>query len=290
VGGSPYLLTVSRYYLETVLEMWIVSSPAVPCPGPFTIGASMSMRARRVSSLVAALVCVALPLTSCGNKDKTITVLAASSLTGTFTTLATQFEKDHPGVHVKLAFDSSATLAQQATAGAPADVLATADTATMASAKAALAQSPKNFATNVMVLATPSANPAGISRFSDLNSSKVKYVVCVASAPCGTVAAALLKQDGITASPVSTEIDVKSVLARLTEGEADAGIVYTTDAVAAGDQVRTISIPGSAQQRTTYPIAPLTQSKQSTLADEFVELVLSSAGQRVLQDAGFGQP
>jgi molybdate transport system substrate-binding protein len=254
------------------------------------IGASMKQRSRRGLSLVAALVCVVLPLNGCGKHDKTITVLAASSLTGTFTTLASQFEKDHPGVHVKLAFDSSATLAQQATEGAPADVLATADTTTMASAKSVLAQAPRNFATNVMVLATPSANPAGITRFSDLNSTNVKYVVCVDSAPCGAVAEALLKQDGITADPVSTEIDVKSVLARLTEGEADAGIVYTTDAVAAGSQVRTIPIPGSAKQLTTYPIAPLTQSKQSTLADQFVDLVLSSAGEKVLKDAGFGQP
>lgn len=250
----------------------------------------MKKRSRRGLSRVAALVCVAVPLSSCGNNDKTITVLAASSLTGTFTTLASQFEKDHPGVHVKLAFDSSATLAQQATEGAPADVLATADSTTMAGAKSVLAQAPRNFATNVMVLATPSTNPAGITRFSDLNSTSVKYVVCVASAPCGTVARALLKRDGITADPVSTEIDVKSVLARLTEGEADAGIVYATDAVAAGDQVRTIPIPGSAKQQTTYPIAPLAQSKQSTLADQFVDVVLSAAGRKVLQDAGFGQP
>jgi molybdate transport system substrate-binding protein len=250
----------------------------------------MKNRSRRSLSLLAALMCVALPLNSCGKNDTTITVLAASSLTGTFTTLADQFEKDHPGVQVKLAFDSSATLAQQAVGGAPADVLATADTTTMASAKPVLAQAPKNFATNVMVLATPSNNPAGITRFSDLNSGSVKYVVCVASAPCGAVAQALLTQDGITAAPVSTEIDVKSVLARLTEGEADAGIVYTTDAVAAGSQVHAIAIPGSAKQVTTYPIATLTQSKQSTLAGQFVDLVLSNAGQKVLRDAGFGRP
>jgi molybdate transport system substrate-binding protein len=250
----------------------------------------MKNHSRRSLSLLAALVWVALPLNGCGKSDTTITVLAASSLTGTFTTLADQFEKDHPGVQVKLAFDSSATLAQQAVGGAPADVLATADTTTMASARPVLAQAPKNFATNVMVLATPSNNPAGITRFSDLNSGSVKYVVCVASAPCGAVAQALLTQDGIIAAPVSTEIDVKSVLARLTEGEADAGIVYTTDAVAAGNQVHAIAIPGSAKQVTTYPIATLTQSKQSTLAGQFVDLVLSNAGQKVLRDAGFGRP
>jgi molybdate transport system substrate-binding protein len=160
----------------------------------------------------------------------------------------------------------------------------------MASAKPALAEQPQDFATNTMVLATPPSNPAGIHRFSDLNSGKVKYVVCVTTAPCGSVAAALLQRNHITAKPVSTEVDVKSVLAKLTEGEADAGIVYTTDAIAAGNQVKAMQIPGAAKEITAYPIATLKQSKQSTLAQQFVALVLSNDGQKVLQKAGFGSP
>ena len=246
---------------------------------------------RRTVAATAVLVSTMAPLTACGGSDdKTITVLAASSLTGTFTELAAEFEKAHAGVKVKLAFDSSATLAQQAAGGAPADVLATADTTTMDSAKSALASTPQDFATNVMVLVTPSDNPAGITTFAELNSGRAKYVLCVDTAPCGKVAAALLEQDHITAKPVSTEVDVKSVLARVTEGEADAGIVYTTDAVAAGDAVKEIAIPGTSQQTTTYPIATLEQSKQSDLATQFVDLVLSSQGQQVLHDAGFGAP
>lgn len=249
-----------------------------------------SLALRTVATTVV-LISAAAPLTACGGKDdKTITVLAASSLTGTFTDLAAQFEEDHPGVKVKLAFDSSATLAQQASGGAPADVLATADTTTMDSAKPVLSSTPKDFATNVMVLVTPSDNPADITKFADLDSGNVKYVVCVDTAPCGKVAAALLEQDHITAKPVSTEVDVKSVLAKVTEGEADAGIVYTTDSVSAGDAVKTISIPGTAKQTTTYPIATLDQSEEATLAQDFVDLVLSSQGQQVLQDAGFGAP
>jgi len=246
---------------------------------------------RRTVAVAAVLATSAASLTACGSKDDTtITVLAASSLTGTFTDLAAQFEKEHSGVKVKLAFDSSATLAQQAAGGAPADVLATADTTTMDSAKTALSTTPKTFATNVMVLATPSDNPANLTRFADLDSNGVKYVVCVDTAPCGKVAAALLEQDHITAEPASTEVDVKSVLAKVTEGEADGGIVYTTDAVAAGDAVKTIQIPDAAQQTTTYPIATLEQSEHQDLAQEFVDLVLSSQGQQVLQDAGFGAP
>lgn len=251
----------------------------------------MRFLSRRAVAATAALVTVVAPLAACGSKDdKTITVLAASSLTGTFTTLAAQFEKDNPGVSVKLAFDSSATLAQQAAGGAPADVLATADETTMASAKSALSSTPQDFATNVMTLVAPSDNPHHISTFSDLDSGGVTYVVCVDTAPCGKVAAALLAQDHITAEPASTEVDVKSVLAKVTEGEADAGIVYATDAVSAGGAVTTIPIPGAAQQTTTYPIATLQQSKQSDLAQKFVDLVLSSQGQQVFKDAGFGAP
>jgi molybdate transport system substrate-binding protein len=234
-----------------------------------------------------------LPLTACGgggSDNKTITVLAASSLTGTFTELGKEFEAQHQGVTVKFAFDSSATLAQQATQGAPADVLATADTKTMDSAKAAQAAAPKNFATNVLVLATPADNPGHVESFPDLDKSSVKFVMCVPTAPCGAVGQALLDQDHITGKPVSQEVDVKSVLAKLTEGEADAGLVYTTDAVAAGDQVKAVPIPGSERQITTYPIAPLSQSKQTTLAQDFVDLVLSTAGQDVLRKAGFGKP
>jgi molybdate transport system substrate-binding protein len=247
---------------------------------------------RRSVVATVVLVSAAAPLTACGGGggDKTITVLAASSLTGTFTDLAAQFEKDHPGVKVKLAFDSSATLAQQAAGGAPSDVLATADTTTMDSARSALSSTPQDFATNVMTLVTPSDNPSGITRFSDLDSGHVKYVVCVDTAPCGKVAAALLTQDHITARPVSTEVDVKSVLAKVTEGEADAGIVYRTDAVSAGDAVKAVPIPGTERQTTTYPIATLDQSEQPDLARAFVDLVLSSTGRQVLGHAGFGAP
>ncbi|MDX6358593.1 MAG: molybdate transport system substrate-binding protein [Nocardioidaceae bacterium] len=246
------------------------------------------------SAVLATLVAL-LPLTACGSggggsDDTTITVLAASSLTGTFTELGQEFESAHPGVTVKFAFDSSATLAQQAVGGAPADVLATADTTTMDGAKAVQASTPKVFATNVMVLATPADNPAHVTSFADLDKSSVKFVVCVPTAPCGAVAQALLDQDHVTGRPVSTEVDVKSVLAKLTEGEADAGIVYTTDATAAGDQVATVKIPGAGRQVTTYPIVTLDQSKDSTLAQEFVSLVTGSTGQQVLAKAGFGAP
>ncbi len=146
----------------------------------------ISRRRLVVLSALAAL----LPLTACGGDGSsgaggdggtasTITVLAASSLTGVFTELGKQFESEHDGVTVTFAFDSSATLAQQAVGGAPADVLATADQKTMDSAAQVQLTEPQVFATNRMVLVTPADNPAGISSFSDLDSSSVDYVVCV---------------------------------------------------------------------------------------------------------------
>jgi molybdate transport system substrate-binding protein len=236
-------------------------------------------------------------LAACGDDDEgadgadtTITVLAAASLTETFTALAEDFEAEHDGVTVKLAFDSSAALAEQAVGGAPADVLATADTATMEGATEALASDAEVFATNTMVLVTPADNPAGITSYDDLASGDVDYVVCVDTAPCGKVTATLLEATGLTAEPASLEVDVKAVLAKVTSGEADAGLVYATDAVAAGEDVQTFEVPGAEHAVTTYPVAPLGQSEESDLAQEFVDLVLSDAGRRVLQDAGFGAP
>jgi molybdate transport system substrate-binding protein len=246
-----------------------------------------------LATLVAALV-----LSSCGggsddSSDKTtLNVLGAASLTGTFTTLAKDFEKDHSGVTVKTSFDSSATLAEQVNQGAPADVLATADTDTMKTVSDAgnTAKDPVLFATNHLVMVVPKDNPAGITQFSDLDKPDVKYVVCVDTAPCGKLAKAVLAANDIKAKPVSEEVDVKAVEARVEQGEADAGLVYATDAAASGGKVKVVDIPQTKGNLNQYPIAALKDSKDSKLAQEFVDLVLSSKGQQVLSDAGFGKP
>ncbi|MGI8645374.1 MAG: molybdate ABC transporter substrate-binding protein [Nocardioides sp.] len=251
----------------------------------------MNLRIRTAGFALTALA----PLAACGgghsDDESTLTVLAAASLTETFTALADEFESQHEGATVELALDSSATLSQQAVDGAPGDVLATADEATMQSAVdgGAVAEGPETFATNVAVLVTPPDNPAGIITVDDLDGD-VTYVVCVDTAPCGKIAATLLDQGGITAEPASLEVDVKAVLAKVTGDEADAGIVYATDAVAAGDAVTVIDIEGADAERTVYPIATLEQSEDEQLAGEFMDLVLSDEGQQVLADAGFGGP
>jgi molybdate transport system substrate-binding protein len=258
-------------------------------------------RSRRSSVLgVLAALVAALVLAGCGGgsddssgSDKTtLNVLGAASLTGTFTTLADDFEKDHSNVDVKLAFDSSATLAEQVNQGAPADVLATADTDTMQTVvdDGGTAKDPTLFATNHLQMVVPKDNPAGITQFSDLNKPKVKYVVCVDTAPCGKLAKKVLAANKITHQPVSEEVDVKAVEAKVEAGEADAGLVYVTDAVAAGDKVKAIDVPTTKGNLNEYPIAALKDSKDSKVAQQFVDLVLSSQGQQVLSDAGFGKP
>ncbi|TIC81990.1 molybdate ABC transporter substrate-binding protein [Nocardioides sp. GY 10127] len=219
-----------------------------------------------------------------------LTILAAASLTESFTTLADDFEKAHPDVHVTLSFDSSATLASQALDGAPADLLATADTTTMDSATDALDDAPEIFASNTLTMVVPADNPAGITDFADAVDGDATYVACVETAPCGSLWAAISKEEGVTSQPASLEVDVKSVLQKVTSDEADAGFVYVTDAAAAGDAVQTFTVPGAEDHVTSYPIAPLTQSEHPTLARKFIELVMSAEGQKVLADAGFSAP
>ncbi|MGZ4438412.1 MAG: molybdate ABC transporter substrate-binding protein [Nocardioides sp.] len=229
-----------------------------------------------------------------GARDETgtLTVLAASSLTGTFTELKKEFETEHPGATVKLAFDSSATLAEQVSQGAPADVLATADQKTMQTVVDAggTTGTPQVFATNRLTMVVPKANPATLSSFADLAKPGVRYVVCVPTAPCGALAQTQLRANGITAKPSSEEVDVKAVLSKVELGEADAGLVYVTDAVAAGDKVRRIDVPTSGDTLNRYPIAALSGAKEPTLAKEWVDLVLSEQGRQVLRTAGFGSP
>lgn len=222
----------------------------------------------------------------------TLTVLAASSLTGAFGTLGKTFEHQHPGVQVRFSFDSSATLAEQVAQGAPADVLATADTRTMHTVVAAHANAgrPRLFATNKLVLAVPTANPARISGIADLDRPGVKYLDCVASAPCGHLADTLLEADHVTSPPVSREVDVKSVLGKLELGEADAGLVYATDVRSSQGKVRALPIPRAAQHLNHYPIVALAGSAHPALARAWLHLVLSGTGRKVLDAAGFGSP
>lgn len=220
----------------------------------------------------------------------TITVFAAASLATAFTALADDFERGHPGATVRLTFAGSSDLSTQILEGAPADVFASADEANMARVADAdlVASSPVPFATNVLEIAVPPTNPAGITSFADLAGPDVKLVVCAPDVPCGAATVAVAKAAGIRLSPVSEELSVTDVLGKVTSGEADVGLVYVTDVRAARDAVEGIPFPESRQAVNTYPIAALAESSAADLADAFVAFVAGETGRSVLTEAGFG--
>ncbi|WP_285040918.1 molybdate ABC transporter substrate-binding protein [Plantibacter sp. LMC-P-059a] len=221
-----------------------------------------------------------------------ITVYAAASLKTTFTTLAKDFEQVHPGTSVELTFAGSSDLVTQLTNGAPGDVFASADEKNLAKLTDAdlVEGDPVDFATNVLQIAVPPSNPAHVKTFADLARPGVKTVVCAPQVPCGAATVAVEDATGISLSPVSEESSVTDVLGKVTSGEADAGLVYVTDVIAAGDAVRGIAFDESSKAVNTYPIAPLAGSANPALAAAFAAFVVSADGQRVLADAGFGAP
>jgi molybdate transport system substrate-binding protein len=221
----------------------------------------------------------------------TITVFAAASLTGSFTTLGKQFEAAHPGDTVKFSFGPSSGLSTQITSGAPADVFASAAPANMDTVvKAGDASSPQTFAENTAEVAVPPSNPGHVKSVNDLAKSSLKVALCQPLVPCGVVAADVFKNVGITVKPVTLQPDVKSVLTQVETGNVDAGMVYVTDVKAAGSKVMGVAIPASDNATTSYPIATISDSKEKSIAQAFVAYVLSPAGQKVLAAAGFEKP
>lgn len=223
--------------------------------------------------------------------QQTLTVSAASSLTEVFTALAADFEQDHPGVDVALNFAGSSALAEQVNAGAPVDVLATASPATMATVvDAGNATDPTVFATNRLAIVVPTGNPAGITRLADLADPDVQTAICAPDVPCGAATERLLSDNAIDVRAATLDPDVKSVLGRVVSGDVDAGIVYVTDARAAGDDVESVDLPDDINVETDYLIAAISDSGEPALAQEFIDLVTGPSGAQALDDAGFGTP
>ncbi len=262
------------------------------------------MRFRSIRWLVA----LGLVLLGCGARATppswgTVTVLAAASLSEAFAELAQRYEAEHPGVHVVLSLAGSQLLAQQLAQGAPADVFASANTQQIDRAVEAgrvAAGSARSFARNRLVIVVPGDNPAGLNSLQDLAKPGVKLILAAAEVPVGQYALQFLDRAGrepnfgaefkatVLINVVSYEENVKSVLAKVVLGEADAGIVYDTDAAQAGaGKVGTIAIPDELNSLATYAIAVLTDAAQPELAQDFVGLVLSAEGQAVLKGYGF---
>ncbi|MBE1877676.1 molybdate ABC transporter substrate-binding protein [Myceligenerans pegani] len=252
---------------------------------------------RRTQRLVAATILVpaaAVVLAGCGAvgggaRDDTLQVLAAASLTDAFTELGERFEAEHDGVEVQFSFGSSTDLAEQAADGAPGDVLATADEAAMEIAGAAGAVvDPVVFATNTLVIVTPPGNPAAVRSLGDL--AGATWVRCADEVPCGRAARALLDDAGVGARPASLEEDARATLDKVVSGEAEAALVYATDAASAGDAVTAVEVPGADGERNAYLMAPLAQAGDAELAVEWADFVTGPEGGSVLTAAGFSRP
>lgn len=230
-------------------------------------------------------------------EPKELVVFAAASLRESFQKLAELFETSHPGVKVRLNFAGSQELRVQLEHGAKADIFASADGKHMQGLQAQkLVGEARTFVRNEPVLVVPAANPARLQSFAELPKAE-RIVVGVPEVPIGAYTETILanadKRYGgaflkaVTAHIRSRELNVRQVLTKVSLGEADAGIVYKTDALSAKDKVTALAIPDSVNVIADYPVAALAGAAQPALAKEWLALVLGSEGQQILRAAGF---
>ncbi|MFI1866422.1 molybdate ABC transporter substrate-binding protein [Streptomyces jumonjinensis] len=218
-----------------------------------------------------------------------LTVLAASSLTDAFETAGAAYEKANPGTEITFSFAGSQELAAQVGQGAPADALVTADTTTMDGLKADTG-TPTVIAGNRLVIAVAEGNPEKIDELGDLAGAQLKVVLAAPEVPAGRYSEQILDAQKIEVKPVSQEPNVRAVLSKVELGEADAGLVYRTDAAAAADKVDAVAIPDSQNAVARYPAATLKTSRNPEAAAAFVSWLSGPQAQKILKDAGFQQP
>ncbi len=219
-------------------------------------------------------------------------VFAAASLTGAFNNEKTTLKKSAPDLSLTYNFAGSQALVTQIQQGAPADVFASADTSNMLKLQdAGLVETPKTFAKNLLEIAVAPGNPKHITGLADLEKDGLTLVLADATVPAGKYARQAFAKAGLAApKPMSNELDVKSTLAKLTLGEADAVVVYVSDVKSAGDKVTGITIPDDQNVLATYPIAALKSSKNLVAAEAFVDEIATGSGQQALGAAGFLPP
>lgn len=262
---------------------------------------------KQLSFLASALVLwvtAVLLLSACAANDqpanREIVVFAASSLTDAFNELGAAFEAEHPGVEVVLNFAGSSQLAAQLVEGVPADVFAPANDKQMqtaVTAKRIAPTAPVTFATNRLTILTPADNPTQISALEDLRRPGIQLVLAAPGVPVrqytDEIVSALGPEfaAGFYANLVSEEENVRQVAAKIALGEADAGIVYTSDVTPdLANRVQQIAIPEAQNVVAVYPIAPLADAPQPELAQQFVQFVLGETGQAILARWGFASP
>jgi len=241
------------------------------------------------------LVVIGLVAASCGDDDGAsgeVVVFAAASLTNAFTELGDAFSEQYTGVAVTFSFAASSELVAQLIEGAPADVFASADLNNMSKLTDAEANTgePVVFANNLSQIAVAPGNPLGITGVTDLANDDLILVVCAPQVPCGTYASQIFENAEVTVNPDSFEESVRSVLSKVTLGEADAGIVYATDIIAAGDDADGVDIPADINVVAEYPISVTAEAPNAAGAQAFVDFVVSETGQDILAGYGFSSP
>ena len=232
-------------------------------------------------------------------EPQNLTVFAAASLTDAFTEIGAAFDAANPGVTTTFNFAGSQALRTQIEEGAPADVFASAsgkEMDTLVTGSFVTKDIPQVFLMNKLVVILPSNNPAALEKLEDLANPGIKLILAAEEVPVGKYARQALDlmdasfgsgyKDKVFANVVSNEDNVKQVVAKVQLGEADAGIVYVSDAVAA-PELKSIEIPSDLNVIAKYPIAPLIKSENADLAAKFIEYVLSAEGQAVLAKWGF---
>jgi len=247
-------------------------------------------------SLLALLALAVLTAGGC-NKGETAakrkaTVFAAASLAAPFHAIEKVFEGAHPDVDLDMNFAGTSQLVAQVREGAAADVFASADEANMQKLVDGrqTASPPQVFARNRLVIVTAPGNPKGIRSLADLAQKELRVLLCGPEVPAGRYAREALGRAKVIVQPVSDEPSVNAVVSKVQLGEADAGIVYVTDAASAGAKVGSVAIPDAQNVVATYPIAVLTTGSNRTVGEQFVAFVMSSGGQEILHAAGFQSP
>lgn len=256
-------------------------------------------RSRRGVLLAAAW--LSLASASCGSGSsgraepsglRDVTVFAASSLSGAFTEIGDAFMLEHPDSTVTFNFSGSSELVTQINEGAPADVFASADLSTMTDLTDGgnNGSAPVLFAKNRAQIIVAPGNPRGITAVADLAAEDLIVVVCSPEVPCGKYATAIFENAAVTVTPKSLEANVKAVATKVTLGEADAGIVYRTDVIAAGAKGQGVEIPAAINVVADYPIVVVEGASNAEGAQIFIDFVTSEPGQMILDGYGFLRP
>lgn len=220
--------------------------------------------------------------------EGTLTVFAAASLTDAFEELGAAFEQAQPNVTVRFNFAGSSSLREQILGGAPADVFASANAANMEQViDGGEATDSEVFAANELQIAVPPGNPAGITGLEDFGDGGLLLGLCAEEVPCGQLALEALGMAGVAPDIDTTATDVRALLTQIETGDLDAGIVYRTDVLAAGDTIAGVDIPAAANVVAEYPLAALTRTDNPDAGAAFVAFVLGDEGQAILASYGF---